>query len=553
MNRYFIIIVASIVVCLTGCSIKTSEDEMYAKNYKELYSCSSFLIHEKVDRIVEVTIDNSEKIKKNKNIGKIFSKFDDDIPFEISQFKSRLKYLKEHPRHVASVLSNASKYIEMVYEEVKKNNLPAEIVIIPMIESMYNPKAQSPQGPGGMWQFTAQTARNFGLKVGKGIDERKDPFKATKAAVKYLSYLYKMVDGDFDTMVAAYNAGEGRVKRLYGKGESSNRHSNYDNVKMPDFTRGYLYHIFAYSHYLRNMDLDNFKMLPTKKKVVKKDTKRKWVSIYDFAQHHGRTVRDVESKAMNITKREYEGNIYCEIEFIDDKNNQSNINLQTNKPVKVKKNKSQKKETKEQKSVKENKVQKKETKEQKSVKENKVQKKETKEKKSVKENKVQKKETKEKKSVKENKIQEKETKEKKSVKENKSQKKETKEKKSVKENKVQKKETKEQKSVKENKIQEKETKERKSAPENIVNEQKNVLKDPKSVSDNKNSNDVKKIIVKKQEEITSDFKSEKQSEVKKSDKTHEIPKLENASETDKIKKSTETIKTEKVIENRVKN
>ena len=374
-----------------------------------------------------------------------------------------------------------------------------------MIESMYNPKAQSPQGPGGMWQFTAQTARNFGLKVGKGIDERKDPFKATKAAVKYLSYLYKMVDGDFDTMVAAYNAGEGRVKRLYGKGESSNRHSNYDNVKMPDFTRGYLYHIFAYSHYLRNMDLDNFKMLPTKKKVVKKDTKRKWVSIYDFAQHHGRTVRDVESKAMNITKREYEGNIYCEIEFIDDKNNQSNINLQTNKPVKVKKNKSQKKETKEQKSVKENKVQKKETKEQKSVKENKVQKKETKEKKSVKENKVQKKETKE------------------------------------------------QKSVKENKIQEKETKERKSAPENIVNEQKNVLKDPKSVSDNKNSNDVKKIIVKKQEEITSDFKSEKQSEVKKSDKTHEIPKLENASETDKIKKSTETIKTEKVIENRVKN
>ena len=371
MNRYFIIIVASIVVCLTGCSIKTSEDEMYAKNYKELYSCSSFLIHEKVDRIVEVTIDNSEKIKKNKNIGKIFSEFDDDIPFEISQFKSRLKYLKEHPRHVASVLSNASKYIEMVYEEVKKNNLPAEIVIIPMIESMYNPKAQSPQGPGGMWQFTAQTARNFGLKVGKGIDERKDPFKATKAAVKYLSYLYKMVDGDFDTMVAAYNAGEGRVKRLYGKGESSNRHSNYDNVKMPDFTRGYLYHIFAYSHYLRNMDLDNFKMLPTKKKVVKKDTKRKWVSIYDFAQHHGRTVRDVESKAMNITKREYEGNIYCEIEFIDDKNNQSNINLQTNKPVNVKKNKSQKKETKDKKSVKENKVQKKETKEQKSVSDNK--------------------------------------------------------------------------------------------------------------------------------------------------------------------------------------
>lgn len=217
-----------------------------------------------------------------------------------------------------SVLKNASGYIEMIYDEARKNKLPPEVVIIPMIESMYNPNARSPGGQVGMWQFTAQTARNFGLKVAKGIDERKDPKKSTRAAIKYLAYLYKMVDGDLDVAVAAYNAGEGRVRRLYEKGDSSNRHSNYDNVKMPDFTRGYLYHLFAYSNYLQNIDLSNFKMLPTTKKVVKKDIKHTWVSILDFAKHHDKTVREIESREMIIDKKEQDGQVYCDIKFSED-------------------------------------------------------------------------------------------------------------------------------------------------------------------------------------------------------------------------------------------
>jgi hypothetical protein len=87
---------------------------------------------------------------------------------------------------------------------------------------------------------------------------------------------------------------------------------------MPDFTRGYLYHLFAYSNYLQNIDLSNFKMLPTTKKVVKKDIKHTWVSILDFAKHHDKTVREIESREMIIDKKEQDGQVYCDIKFSED-------------------------------------------------------------------------------------------------------------------------------------------------------------------------------------------------------------------------------------------
>ena len=320
MNKIrFAVTVVLGTILMSGCNTSVNRsDELFARNSHELYTCNSLLIHEKVDRIVEVPLDNKEKVSKNKKLGKIFAEFDKDIPYAMAKFKKHLEYLKNHPRHVQSVLKNASGYIEMIYDEARKNKLPPEVVIIPMIESMYNPNARSPGGQVGMWQFTAQTALNFGLKVAKGIDERKDPKKSTRAAIKYLAYLYKMVDGDLDVAVAAYNAGEGRVRRLYEKGDSSNRHSNYDNVKMPDFTRGYLYHLFAYSNYLQNIDLSNFKMLPTTKKVVKKDIKHTWVSILDFAKHHDKTVREIESREMIIDKKEQDGQVYCDVKFSED-------------------------------------------------------------------------------------------------------------------------------------------------------------------------------------------------------------------------------------------
>lgn len=188
----------------------------------------------------------------------IFESFGDDAPLENPLFQKELNYLIKHPRHMKSVLENARPYIYHIYLALRAEGLPTEYVAIPMIESMYRTNAVSPWKNVGMWQFTAATARNFGLKVdglgaaGKGgTDERLDPFKASGAAISYLGYLVKMFD-DWELAIAAYNAGEGRVKKLDKSQKTSSRHKNFSNLSMPGATKGYVYKILAFTYYLKN-------------------------------------------------------------------------------------------------------------------------------------------------------------------------------------------------------------------------------------------------------------------------------------------------------------
>ena len=91
--------------------------------------------------------------------------------------------------------------------------MPPSLRYLPLIESGYNPGARSRASAVGMWQFMAGTARDFGMEVGPFVDERRNPFKSTTAAVEYLERLY----GDFDSWflaLAAYNGGPNRARRI---------------------------------------------------------------------------------------------------------------------------------------------------------------------------------------------------------------------------------------------------------------------------------------------------------------------------------------------------
>lgn len=91
--------------------------------------------------------------------------------------------------------------------------MPPSLRYLPLIESGYNPGARSHASAVGMWQFMAGTAREFGMAVGSLVDERRDPFLSTAAAVEYLDRLY----GDFDSWflaLAAYNGGPNRARRI---------------------------------------------------------------------------------------------------------------------------------------------------------------------------------------------------------------------------------------------------------------------------------------------------------------------------------------------------
>jgi membrane-bound lytic murein transglycosylase D len=116
-------------------------------------------------------------------------------------------------------LGRSQAYEDMMKKILRDKNLPEELFYLALIESGFNPKASSRARASGIWQFIRKTAKRFGLKVDKWVDERRDPEKSTYAAAEYLKSLYEMFN-NWDLVAASYNAGEGKVLKAMKRAKS---------------------------------------------------------------------------------------------------------------------------------------------------------------------------------------------------------------------------------------------------------------------------------------------------------------------------------------------
>jgi len=107
-------------------------------------------------------------------------------------------------------------YRDVIMRELKMAGMPEELFWLPLVESGFKVNALSRARALGLWQFIPSTGYKFGLSRNEWIDERMDPVKSTKAAVAYLTELHSMF-GDWLTVLAAYNCGEGRVMRIISR------------------------------------------------------------------------------------------------------------------------------------------------------------------------------------------------------------------------------------------------------------------------------------------------------------------------------------------------
>lgn len=107
-------------------------------------------------------------------------------------------------------MSRAGRYGDLIRDRLLEREMPAELLYLAMIESGFAPGATSERAAVGIWQFLGPTAREYGLRVDDWVDERRDPLRATDAALGYLEWLHDRY-GSWYLAVAAYNSGPGRV------------------------------------------------------------------------------------------------------------------------------------------------------------------------------------------------------------------------------------------------------------------------------------------------------------------------------------------------------
>lgn len=134
-------------------------------------------------------------------------------------------------------------YEPMISAKLTERDMPQDLIYLAMIESGFNPKAQSPAKAGGLWQFISETGKRYGLTVNKKVDERNQPEKATEAALSYLSDLHDRF-GSWYLAAAAYNTGENRVGRIMRQVTGSEKGTDADYYRisnlLPKETREYV-------------------------------------------------------------------------------------------------------------------------------------------------------------------------------------------------------------------------------------------------------------------------------------------------------------------------
>jgi membrane-bound lytic murein transglycosylase D len=163
--------------------------------------------------------------------------------------QQEIRWLQTHPEYWARLGPRMQRYLPYILSQIQEKGLPAELTLLPVVESALDPYAFSPYGASGLWQFMRPTAKQYGLRINDSYDGRRDVIDATDAALTFLQDLHKRFN-DWQLALAAYNAGGGTVSKAIRKSQ----HRDFFRLRLPRETRAYVPRLLALSAIIAEPD-----------------------------------------------------------------------------------------------------------------------------------------------------------------------------------------------------------------------------------------------------------------------------------------------------------
>ena len=192
--------------------------------------------------------------------------------FDSQEVRDSEDFYVSHPEYMQRIFQRSKRYLFHIVEEVERRGMPAEIALLPIIESAFNPLAYSSGHASGIWQLIPSTAKTLGLKQNWWYDGRRDIIAATSAALNYLQKLHRIF-GDWELVLASYNWGEGAVERSLTKNRRGGLPADFRSISLPPETQNYVPRLIAIKNIIANpaifgIELESVPNQPYFEKVV---------------------------------------------------------------------------------------------------------------------------------------------------------------------------------------------------------------------------------------------------------------------------------------------
>ena len=169
-----------------------------------------------------------------------------------AEVKKQIRWLSTHPHYLVKLAQKSRPYIYHIVSEVKQRGLPGELALVPMIESAYDPFAYSGAGAAGLWQLMPGTGSGLGITQDWWYDGRRSVRVSTAAALKYLTYLSKLFNGNWVLAIAAYDSGQGTIKRAIRNSKQQNkRRVHFWSLNVPRETQAYIPRLLAIAEIIK--------------------------------------------------------------------------------------------------------------------------------------------------------------------------------------------------------------------------------------------------------------------------------------------------------------